>query len=460
MRKTEQAFNVTNIQNIRKNKYVNVAYWIIYYALAFLYATKYFIFEVGRIPLTVADSGSLAHICLVVAVILFFFFINRKSVNKFKKVNNCLIMSCLLIGTVWKDVGTSLAYYAVVGSLFGFGASALLLNFIYELNNAERFYSVVLAHLLTALLVFVPYFCGRQSLVFNIVSCVLAAVCTVLVWFEKNTLTTVAPPQLNMTKNLYISVVLTIAGGLFGYGATLCIVNKAALTYYNYVIPYYTASALTAAVYWAVYRYLKSPVSVTLNIGVGASVFAIASYFLAQLNPVFYYVATAAGGVVFMMCMTNMYYVCCHIMRKYKSAKYIKIVTIGANSVGGVGAILLPYLASNFSDAFVNVTMLIAFLAMLLILVMTTHWSPSISDTEDQSEYAVYDIVSNKAELYEMYGLTPREIEVAEQFLLGKTVKEVAQAQFVSIDTIKTQRTSVYKKLGVSSRTELNEKLS
>jgi NarL family two-component system response regulator LiaR len=51
-------------------------------------------------------------------------------------------------------------------------------------------------------------------------------------------------------------------------------------------------------------------------------------------------------------------------------------------------------------------------------------------------------------------GLTPRELEILEQIAAGKSTREIADALFVSENTVKTHASRVYDKLGVSRRTQ------
>ena len=48
--------------------------------------------------------------------------------------------------------------------------------------------------------------------------------------------------------------------------------------------------------------------------------------------------------------------------------------------------------------------------------------------------------------------LTTRELEVLVELPTMRTVDEIAQSMFVSVNTLKTHLRSVYRKLGVSSR--------
>ena len=54
-----------------------------------------------------------------------------------------------------------------------------------------------------------------------------------------------------------------------------------------------------------------------------------------------------------------------------------------------------------------------------------------------------------------MQKLTPRESQVLSLYLQEGNLKPVAEALGVSINTVRSQRTSIMKKLGASSQVEL-----
>jgi NarL family two-component system response regulator LiaR len=51
-------------------------------------------------------------------------------------------------------------------------------------------------------------------------------------------------------------------------------------------------------------------------------------------------------------------------------------------------------------------------------------------------------------------GITPREMEILEQIASGKSTREIADALFVSENTVKTHASRLFDKLGVKRRTQ------
>jgi DNA-binding CsgD family transcriptional regulator len=62
---------------------------------------------------------------------------------------------------------------------------------------------------------------------------------------------------------------------------------------------------------------------------------------------------------------------------------------------------------------------------------------------------------SKKEDFYHGAGLTPREIELAEELYSGKKISEIATRLFISDDTVKKHSNHIYKKLDVKGKTEL-----
>ena len=65
-----------------------------------------------------------------------------------------------------------------------------------------------------------------------------------------------------------------------------------------------------------------------------------------------------------------------------------------------------------------------------------------------------------KEQLYQKYGITPREREVIEQLCLGKTNQQIADTLFISLQTVKDHTHRIYTKVGINSRMKLVQMVS
>ena len=93
---------------------------------------------------------------------------------------------------------------------------------------------------------------------------------------------------------------------------------------------------------------------------------------------------------------------------------------------------------------------------------------PMSPDTSLESIYAAHAYIEfhlqkrlmasdrySRTDLASRYGLTRREIEIAEQICCGRTNAEIAQCLQLSIATVKTHLINIYRKLGIGNRASL-----
>ena len=111
------------------------------------------------------------------------------------------------------------------------------------------------------------------------------------------------------------------------------------------------------------------------------------------------------------------------------------------------------------SDLTYKIVLTLCIAADVIILATSTFWEKGLSTTATQEEYVRFDAVLTKAQIYAMVNLTDKEIEVADLLIEGLSLREIAVKLYISENTAKTHRSAVYKKMNVSSREELKEKL-
>ncbi|MBO4380694.1 MAG: helix-turn-helix transcriptional regulator, partial [Clostridia bacterium] len=96
----------------------------------------------------------------------------------------------------------------------------------------------------------------------------------------------------------------------------------------------------------------------------------------------------------------------------------------------------------------------------VVVIATSIFWDKAISATAQQEEYVRFDTTLTKAQAYEAVGLTEKEIEVADLLLEGLSLREIANKLFISENTAKTHRSSIYKKMQVSSKEEFVERIN
>ena len=89
-------------------------------------------------------------------------------------------------------------------------------------------------------------------------------------------------------------------------------------------------------------------------------------------------------------------------------------------------------------------------------------WGVSFKDEDPEPDEsnAHQERRVRSGEMAQCYGLSPRELEVAQLLAEGKTGPQVQSELFISKDTVKTHVKHIYRKMGIHSRDELIERWS
>jgi len=125
---------------------------------------------------------------------------------------------------------------------------------------------------------------------------------------------------------------------------------------------------------------------------------------------------------------------------------------------GGLSALsfLYPLVGSELSDSLVLdiVSYVLAFVGLNAFSVLFLLDAPRIEAPSPRTPDEVGGPSRDLAR-FEALGLSPREIDVIELTLKGMRNKEIADALFVSENTVKTHLASIFSKTGVKARSEL-----
>lgn len=454
----DKTIQVSNPKNVRRSKTASILYWIMFYSSAFIIGTKYFVYEDALISPMFSLAASVQHFALIATIIITFALVKRPSLHFVKKIACAVAMLILLVGCCYQPARTHVALQALLGVTLGMGAASSLLTFIYELNNTERFYSLVISNVLVAALAVFPMFFTRDTLAFEIFALILCVACLVLTFLEDKPSVSLGEPRQPIKKKFYYALALAATGGLFSVGGAMFLIGHVSADNRSVLFAFYAACAIAALLFMSIYKRLKQPVTACLNVGFGCSALSVMFYFLSDYSTVLSYFAAAMAGVTFTLCMMTLYYVSCLIIKKYQSKVFFKAVTISVNVVGGLVGLFSTYMSVYAPTTVVDAVLSVCGCVGVLILCSAIYWGKSFSDSEWQEDYVVFDTALPKEEVFGLYGISAKEQEILADMLENKTIKQIADEHFITVNTVKSHRASIYRKLNISTRQELMER--
>lgn len=178
---------------------------------------------------------------------------------------------------------------------------------------------------------------------------------------------------------------------------------------------------------------------------------------------------TIATAVVLYISQTNLYSAVTNALWAFYPICSLTLFILALNIIFRKKKIIDKHnlkLAQYFIAAFIPqiVFTIIDFLFMRDIAFQFTHLSYSVFSILvflDLSKYfyskydAKIDISKNRQILKEEYEISERELEVIELLIDGQTNHQISEKLYISVNTVKTHVKNIYKKLNVSNRLQL-----
>ena len=445
-------------KNVRKGKWANVIYWTVMYTYVFMCATKYFIYEDGLLSFDFSMTTLYQHIALLGSIIIGFFILRRHRLAIPKRVLTIIALLMIMFGAIFEGARANLIYLIFLSVILGQIADCSLLTYIYEMNNSERLYGIFFCHLLVAAVSIYSIRFNRQTAEFWWLIFALCFVAAVFCFLEKkDTEWEIAIPE-EFQKKLYVPLILACIGGVVAVSSSMLVMEKLAPLLPNARYFFYGGAAIGAVVYFLEYRFAPKPATVTLLTGFSTAVVCIFGYVLTTNKAVMFLSASFAGAT-FNICMMNLYYILCNIIKKYKNSHMLKVAPITSNFAGIVITVISTVMFFYADDSVVKIWLSLCLIGDVIVLATSVFWHKGVAVTAQEEEYMQFDTTITRAQAYEAVGLTEKEIEVADLLAEGLSLREIAKKLFISENTAKTHRSNVYKKMQVASREELVEKL-
>ena len=111
------------------------------------------------------------------------------------------------------------------------------------------------------------------------------------------------------------------------------------------------------------------------------------------------------------------------------------------------------FLVVNHSIEIYSGLIAVLFAAVGIRLGLTLTKTREVTVVKEVPVPAPLEFVRNDQQVAAL-AITPREMEILDEIAAGKSTREIAQALFVSENTVKTHASRLYDKLGVSRRTQ------
>lgn len=162
-------------------------------------------------------------------------------------------------------------------------------------------------------------------------------------------------------------------------------------------------------------------------------------------------------GISYSMGFVSIYYMIGIIAKRSRSLLFFRIGILSASVFYVLGYFITGLLKDVNSQDLFSVTSLFSIAVILTVFALTpllTKIFYSAEWADDQYRLDVTHASRLTARLSELK-LTPREVEVCILLLDGYTIRQISAMLNIAYSTVNTYNTSIYRKLGVNSKTEL-----
>ena len=144
------------------------------------------------------------------------------------------------------------------------------------------------------------------------------------------------------------------------------------------------------------------------------------------------------------------------IGKKYNSMNFLRLNIIVIGLVSGVGSVLLgTFICEATAPAVSAVASMVSLVGIVAMMLLYPAFAGMFYDEDWVVDTEHTDVRRELADTLREYGLSKREIEACMLLLDGLTMRQIAPEMGISFYTVNTYTSSIYRKLGINSRTEL-----
>lgn len=454
------AENVVHPYGLRRKNAPYLVVWILYYAWVIAFATWW-------TASPVLDSSfdtqirSVMHAGSLFSSAVFVFLIRTDWVVKAARIGAALIILSMLSFYAAESEGLKMMA-AVTGAVaIGCVNISILIPFVFTLNNTEKLYAVVSSN---AVIPFISLIHARglsslteQMMSFALLLCAVSAV----LFFKKETAR--APDGHGpagkpvMPRRVYLSLLFNCAILILCKGAGKGILDITEAGSGPSVLTGYSVGGLAGClIYIFVYAFTKKAFIWLGNITFSSvAVGLLCNAFIPQSSG-FAMPFSFLLGLGSTIGMINLYYIIGVIGKKYNSMRYVRMSVLFLGIFGGVSGIAVGNLISRAGTAESSIS---ASIVSAVVMISFMFVSPVMERSDYINDWGLdsnmTEVCGGRLAMFKPYAFSKREAEVCDLLLQGYTLRQISAILPIAYSTVNTYCTSVYRKLGINSRTEL-----
>ena len=337
--------------------------------------------------------------------------------------------------------------------------------FFMILNNAEKFYSVILAIVVPKAFLALKPILNNPNYSIDIASILILILMIILLicTFINRNHTDILPEKSDTPppKKVYSLLLLVFAVFTLNDVIAPTLINITLLKINILFEPtYFMGVVLGAALILLCQKIFYVSLYNMLNLSFVFAALGFVSSALSVLNGFYGTLSFLFFGLSYVLGFVNIYYLAGLMIKKFQSIYFYRIF-MTLLSVFYFFAIFAANLFMIFKNEYYYEALAFSTFTSIVILIIVLFLTPYFIKNLNLKEWIddSYRIdITHETRLnakLKDFGLAPREIETCQKLLAGYTLRQIAALMGISFSTVNTYCNSIYKKLNINSRIEL-----
>jgi len=336
-------------------------------------------------------------------------------------------------------------------------------GFTMVLNNAEKFFSILIGLAVSKLLQLMKNFFDVEATFYNfkILSALLIILIVVCAFqyskkaehmnrFVKNTRVPMGAYSILLLVFIVFALNEMVAPALLRG-----ISNDAS---YAMVSSHFMMGALIGVVLMLfLQRVLRLSISYVINFSLVLLLFAFVISIIAYSMEYWVFLSAFFFGCSYAVGFVNIYYVTGIMTKKFRNRTFFRIGIAASSAFYIVGYILAQMMERINSQAVFIFLEILSILGILIVFLLSPLFTKMLYALEWTDDIYRLDVTRESRLVTRLTELkfSPKEIAVCELLLQGYTMRQICAMLSIAYPTVNTYCTSIYRKLNINSRTEL-----